>query len=158
MTRAVFRLPTDCNTKKSLLCKCWLYVVHVVHVNILENCGSNLYKAMSLHQTMLMGDGRDQRNTRQFVQDGRQQGANYCFTTSIPVESYATTMAEVTALKPKKRKHWKSTLTDARGQNTRVRYVEDGIKVPGRNFVSRFQNKLSGKSKHNMASMTNGGP
>ena len=54
-------------------------------------------------------------------------------------------VAQVAALKPKKRKTWKSTLTDARGQNTRVRYVEDGIKLPGRKFVSHFQNKLSGE-------------
>ena len=31
------------------------------------------------------------------------------------------------------------------GQKTRVRYVEAGIEVPGYNFESHFENKLSGQ-------------
>ena len=31
------------------------------------------------------------------------------------------------------------------GQKTRVRYIEAGIEVPGYNFVSHIENKLSGQ-------------
>ena len=52
-------------------------------------------------------------------------------------------LTEVQKLKPQKRKNWKGALTNTIGQKTRVRYVEAGIEIPGYNFVSHFENKLS---------------
>ena len=52
-------------------------------------------------------------------------------------------LTEVLKLKPQKRKNWKGSLTNTGGVNTRVRYVEAGIDIPGYNCVSHFENKLS---------------
>ena len=92
-----------------------------------------------------MDNGREQRNTREFFKHGKQQGAGVAITTSIPPESYAQMKAQVMALKPHKRKHWTLTLTDRCGQRTRVRYVEAGIEMTHRDFVSHVENKLSGE-------------
>ena len=98
---------------------------------------------MSVHHTFAL-DGQ-YRTRREFVDAARQHGAGVLYTTSIPADSYEEMLVEVQKLKPQKRKNWKGTLTDTIGQKTRVRYVETGIEVPGYNFVSRFENTLSGQ-------------
>ena len=87
----------------------------------------------------------DPRSTQEFLSLGRQHGATILFTTSIPAEHYDKLLNDVMKLKPKKRMNWKSVLANTCGQHTRVRYIEGGIKVPGYNFVSHFENKLSGQ-------------
>ena len=48
-----------------------------------------------------------------------------------------------TPIKLKERKKWKGRIRDAFGQLTIVRYNEAGIDIPGKNYVSHFENKMS---------------
>ena len=98
---------------------------------------------MSTHHTIAL-DGRHSAR-REFASAAQQHGAGVLYTTSIPAVNYEKMHTEVLKLKPQKRKNWKGVLANTAGQNTRVRYVEAGIKVPGYNFVSHFENKLSGQ-------------
>ena len=103
---------------------------------------------MSLHETWLVDSAS---KSRAFYEMAKQQGASFALTTSVPPESYARMEAEVMALKPQKRKNYKGSLVNSAGQRTRVRYVEAGIKVPGRNFMSHFENKVSGQKQAQFA-------
>ena len=98
---------------------------------------------MSVHHTFAL-DGQ-YRTRRESVDAARQHGAGVLYTTSIPADSYEEMLVEVQKLKPQKRKDWPGALTNTIGQKTRVRYAEAGIEVPGYNFVSHFENKLSGQ-------------
>ena len=97
---------------------------------------------MSVHHTLAL-DGK-YRAYRDFIDAARQHGATApLYTTSIPADSYEEMLTEVLKLKPQKRKNWKGSLQNTGGVKTRVRYVEAGIEIPGYNFVSHFENKLS---------------
>ena len=98
---------------------------------------------MSVHHTLSL-DGQ-YRAYREFSDAARQHGAGALYTTSIPADSYEMMLTEVQKLKPQKRKNWKGSLQNTGGVKTRVRYVEAGIQVPGYDFVSHFENKLSGQ-------------
>ena len=98
---------------------------------------------MSVHHTFAL-DGQYSAR-REFVDAAQQHGAGVLYTTSIPADNYENMLIEVQKLKPQKRKNWKGALMNTIGQKTRVRYVEAGIEVPGYNFVSHFENKLSGQ-------------
>ena len=98
---------------------------------------------MSVHSTFAT-DGNN-RARREFLSAAQQQGSSVMYTTSIPPVNYDDMLNKVLKLKPQKRKNWKGVLANTSGQHTRVRYVEDGIQVPGYDFVSHFENKLSGQ-------------
>ena len=98
---------------------------------------------MSVHHTLDL-DG-EYRAYREFSDAARQHGAGALYTTSLPADSYETMLTEVQKMKPQKRKNWKGSLQNTGGVKTRVRYVEAGIRVPKYNFVSHFENKLSGQ-------------
>ena len=96
---------------------------------------------MSVHHTLAL-DGQ-YRAYREFSDAARQHGAGALYTTSIPADSYEMMFTEVQKMKPQKRKNWKGSLQNTGGVKTRVRYIEAGIEIPGYNFVSHFENKLS---------------
>ena len=67
------------------------------------------------------------------------------WTTSIPEIRIASWEAEISAIKPRKRKNWTGSLQDRFGVLTRVRYNEEGVPIPGSTYVSHFENFLSGR-------------
>ena len=96
-----------------------------------------------------MSKGADPE-TRAFLRSADKSGASRFMTTSLPDASYAKLEAEVASLTPKQRKKWKTTICDNFGQKTSVRYNEAGISIPGFNFVSNFENKMSGQKQGKM--------
>ena len=88
--------------------------------------------------------------TQTLMHSVQESGRSMFLTTTIPEASYARMEAEVASLTPKQRKKWKTTICDNFGQKTSVRYNEAGISIPGFNFVSNFENKMSGQKQGKM--------
>ena len=101
-------------------------------------------EAASLSYDMTKGVDRE---TKGFLRTAKAVGAGIFLTTSVPGEKLAVYEAQVAALKPKERKKWKGRTQDAFGQFTIVRYNEAGIDIPGKNYVSHFENKMSAQKK-----------
>jgi hypothetical protein len=89
------------------------------------------------------------RETQNVMRLAKESGESMILTTSLPEASYARMESEVASLTSKQRKKWKSTTLDTFGQKTSVRYNEAGVFIPGFNFVSHFENKMSGQKQGN---------
>ena len=86
------------------------------------------------------------------MQELADGGMMVACTNSIPDDQFAAFEAEVAQLKPRKRKNWKGIITNTAGENVLVRYIEQGVVVPGTSFVSHFESKMSRQKQSMMGS------
>ena len=100
-------------------------------------------------QRVAHGDNKELYRGMHMLADG---GMWVVCTNSIPDDQFAAFEAEVALMKPRKRKNWKGHLRNTPGENVLVRYNEQGVVVPGTNFVSHFESKVSRQKQSMMGS------
>ena len=124
-------------------------MMSVCYVAVCKDQTRCAYSVINMARCVAHGDNKELYRGMHMLADGGMQVA--C-TNSIPDNQFEAIEAEVALLKPRKRKNWKGRIRNTSGENVLVRYNEQGVVVPGTNFVSHFESKVSHQKQSMMGS------